>query len=249
MAVHDVDVEAVRALALRASDRVGHVRVVRVEDADGDARPTRRHGYSPTPAGNRLVAALATQGVGALVDEPCPPPGDDGWRRLAGPLGRELAARRPDLLAAVPPDRGRDPGVAEDRREPLDHRVGRGRPGRMGDRVHRDEVDVGVVAAEQLGHGVGVDLRVVDPVDHRRLVGHPPAGRGGVLAGCLDDLGDGPAPVQRHEHVAERIARRVERDRQRELRAERGQPPDPGHDARGRHRDVPGTEPEPTRDR
>ncbi len=73
---------------------------------------------------------------------------------------------------------------------------------------------------------------VVHAADHRDLVGDPPAGRAGVVAGRRDDLGDRPAPVERDEHVAERIARGVEGDRQRELRPERGQPADARHDAR-----------------
>ena len=104
---------------------------------------------------------------------------------------------------------------------------------------------MGVVAAQQLGHRVGVGSRVVHAADHRDLVGDPPAGRARVVAGGVDDLGDRPAPVERHEDVAQRVARGVERDRERELRPERGQPPDPGHDAGGRDRDVPRAEPEP----
>ena len=96
---------------------------------------------------------------------------------------------------------------------------------------------------------VGVGVGVVDAADHRDLVADPPAGRRGVIAGGGDDLGDRPAPVERDEHVAQRVARRVERDGQRELRPERGQPPDAGHDARRRHRDVPRAQPEPARGR
>ena len=67
----------------------------------------------------------------------------------------------------------------------------------MGDRVHRDQVDVAQVAAEQVGQRVGVGRGVVDPVDHRQLVGDPPAGRPGVVAGRRHDLGHRPAPVER----------------------------------------------------
>ena len=70
-----------------------------------------------------------------------------------------------------------------------------------------------------------------------------------MIAGGGDDLGDRPAAVERHEHVAQRVARGVERDRQRELRPERGQPPDPGHDPGRGDGDVPRAEPEPRADR
>ena len=79
---------------------------------------------------------------------------------------------------------------------------------------------------------VGVELGVVHAADHRDLVADPPARRARVVAGGLDDLGDRPAAVQRDEDVAEGVARGVERDRERELRSERGQPPD----ARARRR-------------
>src|SRR5919106_6327553 len=72
------------------------------------------------------------------------------------------------------------------------------------------------------------------------------SGSGSRGRGRRDDLGDRPAAVQRHEDVAERIARGVKRYGQRELRPERGEPADPRHDARGRDGDVTGTEPEPT---
>src|SRR4051794_1621544 len=96
----------------------------------------------PDPGRDGLIAALATERVRALVDQASPPPGDDGRSRLAGPLGGELAARGADLLAAVAPDRRGHAGLGEDRREPLDDRVGGRLPGRVRDRVHRDQVDV-----------------------------------------------------------------------------------------------------------
>ena len=125
--------------------------------------------------------------------------------------------------------------------------IGLAVPRRVGDRVHRDEVDVGVVAAQQVGHRLGVDVGVVHAADHRDLVADPPAGRARVVARRVDDLGDRPAPVQRDEHVAQRVARGVERDGQRELRPERGQAPDPGHDPGRRDRDVPRAQAEPAR--
>ena len=92
---------------------------------------------------------------------------------------------------------------------------------------------------------VGVGVGVVDAVDHRHLVGHPPAGRRGVLARGGDDLLHRPAAVQRHQDVPQRVPRRVDAHRERELRTERRQAADPGHHPRGGHRDVPRAEAEP----
>jgi hypothetical protein len=68
-----------------------------------------------------------------------------------------------------------------------------------------------------------------------------------VVARRGHHLGHRPAPVERHEHVAQRVAGGVERDRQRELWTEPGEAADAGDHARGRYRDVAGAEPEPTR--
>jgi hypothetical protein len=57
------------------------------------------------------VAALAEEGRRALGDQPRPAPGHRRGRRLAGALGRQLPARRADLLAAVAPDRRADPAA------------------------------------------------------------------------------------------------------------------------------------------
>ena len=86
------------------------------------------------------------------------------------------------------------------------------------------------VAPQELGQGVGVERGVVDAVDEGDLVGDPPTGRPGVVAGGGHHLGHRPAPVERHEDVAERVAGGVEADRQGELGAERGEPADARHD-------------------
>ena len=113
--------------------------------------------------------------------------------------------------------------------------------------VHRDQVDVGQVAAQQAGQGVGVDVGVVHTGNHHVLVAHAPARYARVIASGGHDLRHGPATVQRHEHVAQRVAGGVQADRQRELRRERRQAPDAGHDARGRDDDVPRPQAEPAR--
>src|SRR6266513_2547701 len=100
-----------------------------------------RAGSSVDAGGHRLLAALPTQGTGTgrLESEAPARDGGRGWR--TGPLGRELAAGSTDLDAAVAPDRDRDAGSLDPRREPLDHRHRARRPGRVGDGVHRDQVD------------------------------------------------------------------------------------------------------------
>ena len=171
-------------------------------------------------------------------------PGHGGRGRLPRPLGSQLAAGCPDLLAAVPPDGHADPGGLQAVRERLDP-VGRARlPRSVGDRVHGDAVDVAAAAGQEARQRVGVRRRVVEPIDHHVLVAHPAARRRGVPGRRGDHRSNGPAPVQRHQEVAQRVARRVEADRQRPLRAHRGQPLDPRHHARSRYRQVAGTQPE-----
>ena len=129
--------------------------------------------------------------------------------------------------------------------EGLDARGWARAPRGVGDGIHRDQVDVGVVVAQQVGQRLRVGGRVVDPVDERDLVGDPAPGRARMLAGGVDHLGHRPAPIERDEDVAERIPGGVQRDGERELRPEGRQPPDARHDAAGRDGDVARTQPEP----
>ena len=122
--------------------------------------------------------------------------------------------------------------------------IGDGQPRGVGDRVHRDEVDMREAASEQRRRSGRVRGRVVDAVDHDHLVGHAPPGPLGVPRRRVHDLLDGPAPVERHEHVPQLRARRVERDRERVLATELGEPLDAGHDAARADGDVPLAQPE-----
>ena len=231
-----------------AAHGVREVPEVGVEDARGDARPPgatpasgvslviprRRARPAPAPrcarhAGRRRWPARAAR-AGARRRAPVGSPA-----RSAASWPHAAPTSWPRLRRIVVPI----PASRQDGREGLDDRHRAGLPRRVGDRVHRDEVDVGVVAAQQVGEGLRIEVRVVHAADHRVLVADPPAGRAGVVAGRVDDLGDRPAPVERHEHVAQGVARRVERDRQRELRPERREPADAGHDAGRGDRDVP----------
>ena len=106
------------------------------------------------------------------------------------------------------------------------------------------QVDVSARAAQQCRDGRGVGRGVVDPVDHHVLVADASARRLRVVAGGGHDLGHRPAPVERHEQVAQRIAGRVEADGERPLGPQPRQALDPGHDARGGDREVAGAQPE-----
>ncbi len=253
VAVHHVEVDPVRPGRIRPPDRVAQRGQVAIEDArrDQDAggaagRCRRAHG-SPTPAGTGSALRSPRRAVALWATSRLAPPLDDDRCRLAGVLRGQLAAGGADLRAAVEPDRRRDAGHPEALREPLHSRDRRAGPRRVRHGVHRDQVDMGVLAAQQLGHRIGVDVGVVDAVDHGGLVGHPSTGHLRVLAGCGDHLLHRPAPVQRHEHVPESVARRVKADRQGELGTQGGQPADPRHHARRAHGDVARPEAEPLR--
>ena len=210
VAVHDVEVDPVGARLLRrvGPRRRGSTRSASRMLAATLARPVAIATPPSRPAPARRLRSPRSASALATI-EPLAASGDGRRRRLARALGRQLAARGPDLLAAVAPDGRADPGVPQRRGEALDDRHRARGPGRVGDRVHRDEIDMRVVAAQQVGHRLGVEVGVVHPADHRDLVADPPAGGLGVVARGRHDLGDRPAPVQRDEDVAERVARRV----------------------------------------
>ena len=103
------------------------------------------------------------------------------------------------------------------------------------------------VATEQVRQGFRVTCRVVHPIDERDLIRDPPPGGPGMVASGVDHLSHGPASVERHEHVAQGVSGGVQADRQGELRSERGQPADAGHDARRGDRDMASPEPKALR--
>ena len=177
VAVHDVDVEPVGALRLAAADRVGHVRVVGVEDAHRHPGPAAGHAQPSTPAGagswlrspRRAWALSSTRRARRRAT--AAGAGSPARSAASWPQAAPISWPRFRRIVAVTPASARIAANA------LDTSSGRRGPGGVGDRVHRDQVDMGVVAAEELGHRPGVRLGVVDPADHRRLVGHPAAGR------------------------------------------------------------------------
>src|SRR5262245_48769216 len=70
--------------------------------------PPCRFGGRDHPGRDRLVAPVAAQGGGTLPFQAVASSRHGRGGRLPGAFGRELATRRPDLLAAVPADRRRD---------------------------------------------------------------------------------------------------------------------------------------------
>ena len=200
--VHDVKVDAVRPGCLDAADGVGQVGKVRVEDARRDSGPTVGHGQSPTPAGTgswlrspRSAAALsatrrarrrATTGGGGS-----PARSAASWPHAAPTSCPRL--RR--MVVSIPAARRVVAKLLDDR-----HRAGG--PRRVGDRVHRDQVDVGVIATQQVGHRGRVELGVVHASDHGDLVRDAPPGGRRMIACRGDHLGDRPAPVERDQDIA-----------------------------------------------
>ena len=257
VAVHHVEVDPVGAFALGAADRVGEVPEVGVEDARGDARPrsrrlvVRRRRLAPhrvDPGGHGLLAAVAVQRPALAASRRCAPPRDRGrggaparsaasWPHAAPiswPRLRRIVTGMPAALRTSAKCSMTGIGLA---------RQGVWATGFIGIRL-----TCARSPRRRFASAVGVEVRVVHAVDHRDLV----ADRAGpvslrVVARRGHDLGHRPAPVEGHEHVAQRVAGRVDADRERELRPERGQPADAGHHARRRHRDVPRAEVQPAR--
>src|SRR6476646_557797 len=99
----------------------------------------------------RMLAATSTRCTGhqclrAATDEQVPPPGDGIRRRRAGPIRGELATGGTYLDAAVAPHGRSDPAIAQDAGELVDAFRRAWPPGRVGNWVHRDQVDVGELA-------------------------------------------------------------------------------------------------------
>src|SRR5919109_3167245 len=131
----------------------------------------------PYPDRHRLVAAFSAKRGRALGFQPLAAPGHGRRRGIAGAFGCQLPAGGADFLPSVPADRRPDACLTQRPRELLDRRHRARLPGRMSNRVHRDEVHVGVVATQQVREGFGVGRRVVHATDHRVLVADPPTSR------------------------------------------------------------------------
>ena len=138
---------AVRMLA--ATDPVPHQRAPELmrPRCHPAARPAVQRRAGPVAAGRAGRRADRSTSSRRRAPRRC---------RLPGQLGGQLAARGADVHAAIAADGRVQAGRAQDGREGLDPIGRRGLPGRVGDRVHGDEVDVGEPAAEQARRGVGV---------------------------------------------------------------------------------------------
>src|SRR5439155_19152260 len=85
----------------------------------------------------------------------------------------ELTARSADVLTLAPPDRGRDPGVEQDRLEAEDPGERRAAELRALPVVERDQVHLGLQVAEQAREAASVVGCVVDVLEHYVLEEDP----------------------------------------------------------------------------
>ena len=113
--------------------------------------------------------------------------------------------------------------------------------------VERDQIDVAQPTAQQPGQVVGERVGVVDAGHQRVLEADPTAGQLDIIVGRVEDLGDRPAAVDRHQARPQLVVRRVQRDGQPDLQALVGQPPHLRHQTRRRQRDAAGAQPQPVR--
>ena len=153
----------------RASRRGGRARV-------SCAGLTRR------PGRHRLVAALAPQGRGSRAPRRrrrrATAGGGGSPARSAASCPHAAPISAPRLRRIVTPM----PAASIRAANASMTGIGLAVPGRVGDRVHRDQVDVREVAAQEGRDGVGIRVGVVHAADHRHLVADPPARRAGVVA-------------------------------------------------------------------
>ena len=153
--VHDVEVDPIGAARARPAGRRGPGSTGRHRGCSPrpGARPPAVGSLPRRPAGDRLVDCARRAGRAALsAIEPRAPPGDRRGRRLAGPLRGELAAAAPTswprlrrMVVWMPAARSVAANASMTG-------IGLALHGRVRDRVHRDQVDVGVIAAQQVGH-------------------------------------------------------------------------------------------------
>src|SRR6266849_8385081 len=126
----------------------------------------------------------------------------------------ELTTRRPDVLALAPPDRRRDPGVQQNRLKREDPGQRRPAVSRTLPVVERDQIDLGLDAAEEARQAMGVVERVVDVLEHDVLEEHPLTRGQRVALDGGEQRCEIEGPVHRHERRPYLVGGRVERDRQ-----------------------------------
>src|SRR5690606_34391053 len=152
---------------------------------------------------------------------------------------RQLSAGGLDVVATRRPQPALDPGLAQNRDEALDPTIARPPVGGVRVGVEGDHVDVTAKLADQPDQPAGVGVAVVDLAEQHVLEGHSPSAGGRHLADRREQLGDVPAPVDRHDLVADLVGRGVEADRQTDLEPEAlaGEALDGRDQAGGRDRD------------
>jgi uncharacterized membrane protein len=143
--------------------------------------------------------------------------GGEGVSVLAGAFGRglELAAGGHDVLAARGADRAGVAGLVDDVGEGLDPRPVGALVGRAGPFVEGDQVDLGRDAGDQLHQPARVGVAVVHALQHHVFEGDPLGVRQPrILAQRVEQRGDVPFLVDRHQPVAHLVGGGVEADRQ-----------------------------------
>ena len=115
-------------------------------------------------------------------------------------------------------------------------------PRQSGDRVVRDQVDLARERSRQLGQTPRVLGAIVDSGQQGVLERHPSPGALAVIPRRRNHLGDRPTLVDRHQAIAQLVARGMERQGEPGLKTFLGQASDARDHAAGRDRDAPRAE-------
>jgi len=148
-------------------------------------------------------------------------------------LARELPAGGVDVLATRLANRRHEPGILKHALEGEDRAARAGPEFSVGEGIERDQIELARHLAYQRDELARLRRRVVDAVKHYVF-------ESDEITRCALDvahargeqLRERMLAVDRYEAVAQRIIRRVQRNRERD-RAFVAQPVDPWHEARG----------------
>src|SRR5262249_16986611 len=106
-------------------------------------------------------------------------------------------------------------GAEDDVGESGDRFVAGAFEGRIRPGIERDEIDLGGNTGEQLYQGARLGRAVIDALQHYIFEGDAPRIAGARIGPAgLEQLGDRIFLVERHEHVAQLVGDRVQRDRE-----------------------------------
>src|SRR6185312_1233832 len=186
---------------------------------------------SDSQVSDRLVYSWLNRDADDLVAE--------SYRGAIDDAAGELAAGGVDVVAARAAHGREDPALQELVAEALDGRGARAPVARTRKWIERNEIDLGGMAVQQTRKRARLRRRIVNPVEHDVLEGHAaavllvqvvPAGR--------QQFGDRMLLVDRHQLVAQRVVRGVQRHRQSHVGLF-GQSVDLWHETRSGERHAP----------